>query len=77
MGKLIHISILLVFLAGCSSGSLSRRIASSAGGCYLKKHPSRDYFQIYHRNELLYEHWYDEEYAVRLMDLALKRGQCH
>lgn len=62
------------FLGSCSSRPL--RGLSGASSCYLKKHPSKDYYQIYSGDKLLFNNWYDEDYAQKLIKTALKRGRC-
>ena len=72
------VPLMMTLLAmGCASHLTDRKIASlKKTQCYIKKHPTKYYYQIYHKNQLLFEHWYDEEYASQLLKRAIKKGQC-
>ncbi len=75
--KLAAVS-LLVLLVGCSTGNKKRSIASyGKHECSLEKHPTKPYFKVLHKNEPLYKHWYDQDYANSLLHRSIKKGKCN
>ncbi|MCY4644450.1 MAG: hypothetical protein OXB88_07510 [Bacteriovoracales bacterium] len=75
--KFFSLFFTLILLLGCSSKPLERNLASNRGlHCHLKKHPSKDYYQVYYKDRLLFDHWYDEAYAMKLMMRSAKMGKC-
>ena len=75
--KLIWITLLTSLLVNCASPSPERKLASVKDQeCLLKKHPTKDYYQIYHQGKPLYDHWYEEKYAMKLLGNSIKKGRC-
>ena len=72
----VYVLFVAIVLGSCSSSSRDRRALGEASRCYLKKHSSRDYYQVYYKDRLLFDNWYDEDYAQKLMMQAIKRGSC-
>ena len=68
---------MLLVLIGCASNDANRSIASvDESSCWLKKHKSKNYFKVFHKDKPLYEHWYDEAYANDLLSRSIKKGKC-
>ena len=75
--KLAWVILMISHLIGCSSRSSGRKLTSMEDPkCHLKRHATKNYYRVYHRNKLLYEHWYEEKYAMQLMKEAMRMGQC-
>ena len=77
--KIFVIPLVITLLAmGCASHSTNRQMSSlKKTQCSIKKHPKEYYYQIYHKEQLLFDHWYDEKYASQLLKQAIKKGQCN
>ena len=74
---MVGINLFFLFLGACSSSSLrNQENFDEVSSCYLEKHPTQDYYRIYSKGQLLYDNWYDEDYAQKIMASAIKRGRC-